>query len=77
LVAAIVKGKTAGFQEMLFDTLSDYFERIALTSERLELYRLIAELLDRAGTAELPTIAYLFEARLAPAFAGVQMEMEK
>jgi DNA ligase-1 len=75
LVAAICYGKTAGFQEMLFDTLSDYFERIAKTGERLELYRLIAELLDRAGTAELPTIAYLFEARLALAFAGVQMEM--
>jgi DNA ligase-1 len=60
---------------MLFDTLADYFEKIAATGERLELYRLIAELLNRAGTAELPTIAYLFEARLAPSFASVQMEM--
>ena len=60
---------------MLFDTLADYFERIATTGARLELYRLITELLDRAGTAELATIAYLFEGRLAPAFAGVQMEM--
>lgn len=60
---------------MLFDTLADYFERIAKTGERLELYRVIAELLNRAGTAELPAIAYLFEARLAPAFSRVQMEM--
>lgn len=60
---------------MLFDTLADYFERIEATGERVVLYKLIGELLERANATELPKIAYLFEARLAPAFAGIQMEM--
>lgn len=60
---------------MLFDTLADYFERISVTGERLVLYKLIVEVLERANTAELPKIACLFEARLAPAFVGIQMEM--
>jgi DNA ligase-1 len=60
---------------MLFDTLANYFERIEGTSERLVLYKLIAELLDQAGAKELAKIAYLCEARLAPAFAGFQIGM--
>jgi len=60
---------------MLFDTLADYFEKISATGERVVLYKLIGELLDRANASELPKIAYLFEARLAPAFATMQLEM--
>jgi DNA ligase-1 len=60
---------------MLFDTLAAYFERIESTSERLALYKMIAELLDQASAPELGKIAYLCEARLAPAFAGIEMGM--
>jgi DNA ligase-1 len=60
---------------MLFDTLANYFERIETTGQRLALYKLIVELLERASATELGKIAYLFEARLAPQFAGIEMGM--
>ena len=60
---------------MLFDSLADYFERIEATGERIILYQLISELLDHASANELPKIAYLCEARLAPAFASLEMGM--
>lgn len=60
---------------MLFDTLADYFERISASGERVVLYKLISDLVERANAAELPKIAYLFEGRLAPAFEGIQLEM--
>ncbi len=60
---------------MLFDRLANYFERIETTGERLVLYKLIVELLEQASATELQKIAYLFEARLAPQFAGIEMGM--
>lgn len=60
---------------MLFETLADYFERIEATGERLALYGLLNELLGRASVTEVPKIAYLCEARLAPAFAACEIGM--
>ena len=60
---------------MLFEKLADYFQRIEATGERLVLYKLIAELLGKASANELPKRAYLCEARLAPAFVGLEMGM--
>lgn len=60
---------------MRFDELTSYLEKIEATRGRLKLYGLLGELFNRASAKESAAIAYLLEARLAPAFAGIQIGM--
>ncbi|HZS03957.1 MAG TPA: ATP-dependent DNA ligase [Blastocatellia bacterium] len=60
---------------MRFDELAKYFEQIEQTRGRLGMYKLLGELFGKAGSSEVAEIAYLCEARLGPAFAGIQIGM--
>lgn len=60
---------------MRFDDLTTYFEQLEETRGRLKMYDLPGELFSKANAAEIADIAYLLEARLGPAFAGVQIGM--
>jgi DNA ligase-1 len=60
---------------MSFDEMSAYFERLETAARRLEMYRLLGELFNKANPDESAEIAYLCEARLLPAFANPEMGM--
>lgn len=60
---------------MRFDDLTKYFERLEAAQGRLKMYKLLGELLSRAGEHEVAEIAYLLEARLGPPFAAVNIGM--
>jgi DNA ligase-1 len=60
---------------MLFNELATYFEKLEATTGRTEMYRLLGELFGRAEPEETAEIAYLCEARLLPAFKGVETGM--
>jgi DNA ligase-1 len=62
-------------QNMHFDDLTKYFERLEATHGRLKMYDLLGELFSRAGGDEIAEIAYLLEARLGPPFAAVNIGM--
>src|SRR5262245_32467389 len=60
---------------MHFDELTKFFERLEAASGRLKMYKLLGELISRAGEDEVAEIAYLLEARLGPPFAAVNIGM--
>jgi DNA ligase-1 len=60
---------------MRFDELATYFEQLEATTGRLKMYRLLGELFSQAAADEIALVAYLCEARLGPAFAGIQIGM--
>ena len=60
---------------MRFDELTTYLEKLEEARGRAILYGLLGELFNKATPAEVAAIAYLMEAQLAPAFAGVQIGM--
>jgi DNA ligase-1 len=60
---------------MRFDELASYFEKLEATSGRLKMYELLGELFSQADPSEAAQIAYLLEARLLPAFKGVEIGM--
>jgi DNA ligase-1 len=60
---------------MQFDELANYFEKLETTSARLKMYELIGELFSKVDPDEAAEIAYLLEARLLPAFKGVEIGM--
>jgi DNA ligase-1 len=58
---------------MLFDQLASYFEKLEATTGRLEMYRVLGDLFSEASASDTRKIAYLCEARLLPAFTGVEL----
>ncbi|MDQ3172741.1 MAG: hypothetical protein M3Q91_03395 [Acidobacteriota bacterium] len=60
---------------MRFQDLTKYLEALENTSGRIEMYRLLGELFQKADAEESRQIAYLCEGRLLPAFAGVETGM--
>jgi DNA ligase 1 len=58
---------------MRFDELAAYLEKLEESRGRATMYRLLGEMFSKATAAEAAAIAYLMEAQLAPAFAGVQI----
>lgn len=56
---------------MKFETLSQHLEALEQTSSRLEITRLLAEILQKADTQEIDAIVYLSLGQLAPSFKGV------
>jgi DNA ligase-1 len=60
---------------MRFQDFTRYLEHLENTSSRIEMYRLLGELFQKADAEETSQIAYLCEGRLLPAFAGVETGM--
>jgi DNA ligase-1 len=58
---------------MRFDVLTDYFEKLEATTERLEMYRLLGELFSKSNATDTREVAYLCQARLLPPFTGVEL----
>ena len=60
---------------MRFQEFAKYLEALEKISSRLEMYRLLGELFQKADPEEASRIAYLCEGRLLPAFEGVETGM--
>jgi DNA ligase 1 len=60
---------------MRFQDFTKYLEALENTSGRIEMYRLLGELFQKAEEEETRQLAYLCEGRLLPAFAGVETGM--
>jgi DNA ligase 1 len=60
---------------MRFADFAGSLEALEATSGRIEMYRLLGGLFERAAPEEVAPIAYLCEGRLLPAFEGVETGM--
>lgn len=58
---------------MRFHELTEFFERIELSSGRLRMYSVIGDLFRRATASEIAIIAYLCEGGLLPPWAGLEI----
>lgn len=56
---------------MLFKDLSTYFEKLEKTSSRLEITRILSELLEKTHEDEIDKVVYLSLGILAPSFKGI------
>ncbi len=62
----------SGNKSMLFQELSEYFNRIEPVSSRLEITRLLSELFSNASAQEAKIISYLSLGQLHPPYLNVQ-----
>ncbi|HKG22842.1 MAG TPA: ATP-dependent DNA ligase [Blastocatellia bacterium] len=60
---------------MRFQEFTKYLDSLENTSGRIEMYRILGELFQKADPAETAQIAYLCEGRLLPAFEGLETGM--
>ena len=60
---------------MRFADFAASLEALESTSGRIEMYRLLGELFEKAVPEEVAPVAYLCEGRLLPAFEGVETGM--
>src|ERR1700737_2641695 len=58
---------------MKFNELAAYLDRLAATSSRNELVRIVSELYGACSVGEIEPITYLVQGRLAPFFAPVEI----
>lgn len=60
---------------MLFSTFTHYLEQIEQTSKRNQLVVLLAELFKEADSAEIQSLVYLCQGRVAPFFEPIEIGM--
>lgn len=60
---------------MKFSELTEYFEKLDVTSSRLALIEILSELFKNTPEAEIEKIVYLIQGRLAPFFAPIEIGM--
>src|SRR3989344_5785042 len=60
---------------MKFSILAQYFEKLEVTSKRLELVDILAKLFKEASKEEIGKICYLIQGRVAPFFEPVEIGM--
>ena len=60
---------------MLFSKLSSYFEKLEVTSSRLALIDILADLFKHSSQMEIEKIVYLSQGRIAPFFEATEIGM--
>jgi DNA ligase-1 len=60
---------------MLFEDVSNYYEKLESTSSRLSMVDTLSEMLSSAKKDEIRNLVYMTQGVLAPPFEGVQMGM--
>ncbi len=58
---------------MLFSQLSNTFEKIEITSKRLEMFDILSECLKKSSANEVDKIVYFFQEHILPSFHGVEL----
>ena len=62
---------------MKFQDLVKYFERLELTTKRLEMFEILADLFRVAEAKEIAEIVYLSQGELLPSFHGLEIGMSE
>ena len=60
---------------MKFSQLAQYFEKLAVTSSRIELTKILSQLLKKVSYQEIDKVAYLLQGRVVPFFEPIEMGM--
>lgn len=60
---------------MTFKDLTDYFERLEVTSSRLALIDILAELFSKVEKDEVAKVCYLIQGRIAPFYEATELGM--
>ena len=60
---------------MTFSNLSQYFEKLEVTSSRLALIDILSDLLKHSSKDEIEKIVYLTQGRIAPFFEATEIGM--
>ncbi|MCX8158117.1 MAG: ATP-dependent DNA ligase [Candidatus Diapherotrites archaeon] len=58
---------------MQFERLVDYFERLENTSSRIEMIKILSELLKEASAGEAKKIVYLCQGKVLPDYEGLEI----
>lgn len=62
---------------MKFSRLADYFERLEVTTKRLEMFDILSELFKEATPEDIDKIIYLSQGQLLPPFHGLEIGMSE
>ncbi len=60
---------------MIFEELTEYFERLEKTSSRLSLIDILAELFSKVDKKEVAKVSYLIQGRVAPFYEPIEIGM--
>ena len=60
---------------MKFSQLASYFERLEITSKRLELFSILADIFKEVEVFEIDKVIYLLQGELLPPFHGINIGM--
>jgi DNA ligase-1 len=60
---------------MKFSELATYFEKLEITSSRIELTSILSELFKNVSAEEIDKVAYLLQGRVVPFFEPIEMGM--
>lgn len=60
---------------MLFSQLAEVFEKLEVTSKRLEMFEILSEFFKRVSKDDADKVVYLCEEQLLPPFKGLEMGM--
>lgn len=60
---------------MLFSELTEVFEKLEVTSKRLEMFEILSELFKKVSKEEADKVVYLCEEQLLPPFKGLEIGM--
>lgn len=58
---------------MLFEDVSEYYEKLEGTSSRLEMIEIMSQMLSKAGKSEVKNLIYMTQGMLAPPFEGLEI----
>jgi len=58
-----------------FSELAQYFEKLEVTSSRIELTKILSQLLKKVSSQEIDKVAYLLQGRVVPFFEPIEMGM--
>ena len=60
---------------MKFAIVAEYFEKLELTSKRLEMFEILSDLFKKTPDEDIDKLIYIAQERIKPAFEGVEIGM--
>lgn len=60
---------------MKFAIVAEYFEKLEVTSKRLEMFEILSELFKKTPDEDIDKLIYIAQERVRPAFEGVEIGM--
>lgn len=60
---------------MLFEKVAQYFEKLEKVSSRIEMTRILSEMLGESEAVEIGKLVYLCQGKIAPEYEGIEIGM--